>query len=715
MNEFSPELRPSRKTLVLSLLGLAAFLAVEALLLRHYVSADKRPPSWDQATHMEIALDYREAIGAGRWSDMWYLAPKPGMPPFPPAYHLLLKSAYGSSDPAHAALWVNWWYMAVLAISLFFISWRFLPDSRALAATLAFCAAPGLQDLLTTQLVDLAMVAWTAAAYWALLESEGFTGWAPSLAFGALHALGMLHKWSYFSYMLPAYVVAGRALNDRHARLKVVAAAALSLALSAPWYWSHIMLLPSRLVQASSDFAVPFWKDSAWAAYLGQASSALGPLLWALGFLSLLAPQYARRRENGWIIAYWVVFSYVFWTVVPNRQIRFLLPGLVPLGLAMAATWPKALSWGVAGFQVLGALNFFFGVLGPITIPLPLQPLTFLVNRPPLADDWKIEDILKRIEADRDPTRPLTNVTLVANDEYFNGPTFHWVQRYLKLPHARMRGVNKRLCELSEFVLIKNGRLGPPSVIGGLPEAAKTINEPDGWFQTAYQESGRWPLPDGSTAVLYRQRRGRPRPMDQRRIDYTLFQTGDLKIRNLHADLGDWDPAVSAWKNVMLSVDRLDARGLAVRGVAADIEHFSLVPMFQAGSGTAYDWTDVRLMRVDRVVVRALQVGADDLKAFAEARVPGLAITSLTMDGTIKAVGDWKGRRVSAEAALELDRAAHRLHVRVLSASYMGTPLPSALFKPIKELEISLEPNPETPFSIELAGLTIKDGRLTVP
>jgi 4-amino-4-deoxy-L-arabinose transferase-like glycosyltransferase len=302
MNEFAPPVRSSRKVLVLSLLGLAAFLAVQALLLRHFIRVDTRPPSWDQSTHLEIALDYREALGAGRWADAWFLAPKPGMPPFPPAYHLLLRGIFDSPDPAHAALWLNWFYMAVLALSLFGISWRFLPDSRALAATLAFCAAPGLQDLVTTQLVDLAMVAWVSAGYWALLECEGFTGWLPSLAFGVLYAVGMMHKWTYFSYMLPAYLIAGRSLTDRHARLKVLAAAVLSLALFAPWYWSHIALLPSRLAQASSDFAVPFWKEGAWAVYLKQACGGLGPLVWALGFLSMLAPQFSRRREGGGIV-----------------------------------------------------------------------------------------------------------------------------------------------------------------------------------------------------------------------------------------------------------------------------------------------------------------------------------------------------------------------------------------------------------------------------
>lgn len=710
MNEFAAPQRPSRKTLVLSLLGLAAFLAVEALLLRHFIRSDSRPPSWEQSTHMQIALDYRQDPAAGFYA----AAPKPGLPPYPPAYHWLLRGAYDAKDPAHAALWLNWAYMALLALSVFAVSWRFLPDGRALAAALAFCAAPGLQDLMTTQLPDLSIVALTAAGYWALLECDGFTSWPSSLAFGAVFAAGMLHKWSYPAYMLPAFVIGLRALGDRHARLKVLAAAALSGALFLPWYAPHLTLIPAWLARGWVQGGPPFWEGGAWAFYLGQSCGELGPLLWALGFISLLAPQYARRRENAWILAYWVVFSYVIWTVIPDRQMRFLFPGLIPLGLAMAATWPPALTWGVTAVQLVCALNFFFGLAGPVQVQTPLLPMTFLANRPPLSADWKIPEILGRVEALRDPERPVTSVALVANDDFFNAPTIGWMQGRLGLTHARLRGVDARLSEFAEFVLLKQGRLGPAGRIAGLAEAAKVMAEPDGWFQNAYENVDRWPLPDGSAAVLYRQKRGRAKPAGGRRLAYLFFEAGKTQVRNLNLDLGNWDAARSAWPAVMVSADQIQGGGLTLRGVTADLQNFSYAPLYEGGLGD-YSWDDIRLMRLDRAIVRSFQIDAADLKKYLEKRVPGLSVGSLTLDGTVKASGSWNGRPVAMEAALDLDRPGQRLRLRVLSASYMGFSIPPAFFLPVQELGLSLAPTPERPFYVELPGLTVRGDRLTVP
>jgi hypothetical protein len=703
----------NRKTLVFSLLGLVFFLAAEALLLRSYIRTDTRPPSWDQSIHMEIALDYRDALKEGRLSDAWYLAPKPGMPPFPPAYHLLLARAYSAADPAHAALWVNWFYLALLSISIFGIAWRFRPDETALAAVVLFAASPAVQDLLTTQLVDLPMVALAAAAYWALLASDEFTHWLPSLAFGVLHAAGMLHKWSFFSYMLPAYLIALRAFRDRRTALIMLVSAAASTALIVPWYSAHLALLPSRLVQASTDFAVSAWTPGAWLVYAGQASNSLGPVVWLLGAIGLLAPQYKRSRDQGWILLAWFATSYIFWTVVPNRQLRFLLPGLVPIGIAFCSTWPKVVTWGAAALQLLSLVNFFGGWIGPVTLNLAYFQPRFFENRPAAKEDWKTEEILRKIEAERDPSTPISNVTLVANDAYFNAPTFHWMQRRLGLEHARMRGVNRRLSELSEFVLLKDPKVGPAGVVSGLPEASAEIRDPKTWFSRAYEEIARWPLPDSNNAILYRQRRGLKKPYDGKFLVYQHYASGKIVIKDLKANFGPWDAQRSVYTTMSLRVGQLDVRGLVLNGTDIDLVNVGFIPIMKRERED--DWVDVRLLRLERLRIKSLDVGSEELKAFLSQRVKGLAVDELSLDKTVKISGSFNGKPVSAEAALRLLDGPRRLKIDILSVRLGGLSVPLSMFKEIKELTVPLYPNPETPFAIELPGLTIANGRLTIP
>jgi hypothetical protein len=708
-----PTQASNRKALVLSLLGLVLFLASEALLLRSYNRTDTRPPSWDQSIHMEIALDYRDALKAGRLSDAWYLAPKPGMPPFPPAYHLLLSRAYASADPAHAALWVNWFYLALLSISIFGISWRFRPDETALAAVILFVASPAIQDLLTTQLVDLPMVALAAAAYWALLASDEFMLWLPALAFGALHAAGMLHKWSFFSYMLPAYWIALTSFRDKRSALIMLLSAALSAALILPWYAAHLALLPSRLVQASSDFAISAWTPGAWLVYFRQASDSIGPVVWLLGTIGLVAPQFPRRREQGWILLGWFATSYIFWTVVPNRQLRFFMPGIVPIGVALCSTWPKPVTWGAVVLQLFGMVNFFGGWVGPVKLDLPFYSFQFFENRPPAKEDWKIEEILRKIEAERDPATAISNVTLVANDTYFNAPTFHWMQRRLGLEHARMRGVNRRLCELSDFVLVKTPKVGPASVVAGLPEAAEEIRDPKGWFGKAYEEIARWTLPDANAAVLYRQRRVLKKPYEGRELVYQHYSAGKVSVTDLKAQFGTWDPAKSSFKIMSVTAKQIDVRGLVLRGPNIELTNVAFVPVINPDREG--EWIDFRLLRVERVRINSLDVGADELKAFLGLRVKGLVVDELTLDKTVRLGGSFNGKPVAAEAAIELLDNPRRLKIDILSAHLGGINIPLSMFREIKELTVPLSPNPETPFAIEFPSLTIANGRLTIP
>ncbi|MHB2025530.1 MAG: hypothetical protein ACYCPQ_02650 [Elusimicrobiota bacterium] len=702
-----------RLSLAAGLAGLFLFLAFERVALVRYAQKDARPPMWDQADHLLDAWDYRQALDAGRGSVLWTLPPKPGMPPFPPLYSLGVMGAYRSPKPAQAALLVNWYYLALLCLSIFGIAWEFRPDLTALAAVLIFAGCPAIQDLLFTQLMDLAVAAWVSAAYWALVRSKGFSRWPSSLAFGFACAIGMLHKWSFFSYLLPALWIGSRALQRRESRWKALAALALAASLGLPWYLAQGPALVPKLIQASTDQARAVWRGGALFSYFLNSMNGLGLPLFLLGWLSLLSPQHKRNWSEAWLLPAWVVSSYIFWAAVPNRQMRFLIPGLPALAVGAAAAWPEPLSWTLAAFQIAAAANFPTGTIPPFSIPTPIERRAdFFPSRPPDPSDWKIAQILKTADALRDRSAPFSEMTLVANDAPFNGPNFVWTAETSGVAGIKMRAVHKRLCELSEFVLLKKGFLGPPSVIDGLPEAESQIEDPQGWFQRAYAEADRWGLPDGSSAVLFRQKRIRRAPFGEKRVFFRYYRSGPLAAKDLLIAPGHYDAASGDYPRITVSSPKVLFRGLAVRGLRFEVLRADLVPAVSKHGADA--WNDVRFLKIGEIRVDSGRVSADDLIAFLENRAKGLSISRLTMDGDLAIAASFHGIPAKARAAILIDRPTNELLFQIKDASIGPLRLPAGWIGRLIPMRVSLSPNPETPFLIDPGRIEFKGGFLTV-
>ena len=165
------------------------------------------------------------------------------MPPFPPLYHLALAPLYRLTSAPAAFLAVNWFYLAALSLAVFAIGRRLAGPGAALAAALLIGCAPETQSLLRSQLVDLPLMACAALAYWALLESDGFRRRRGSLLFAAAFAFGMLHKWSFFTYLVPAGLVWLNALRRKESRRNAFLAAALGLGAALPWYLIRLPML----------------------------------------------------------------------------------------------------------------------------------------------------------------------------------------------------------------------------------------------------------------------------------------------------------------------------------------------------------------------------------------------------------------------------------------------------------------------------------------
>ena len=715
------EARPSPRALALSLVGLAIFLSWQALALRSYLRADTRPPSWEAAANLQVAFDWREAA-----------ASVPRTAASSPFYFMLLGRASAGCDPAVAGLWLNWFSLALLSIAVFGLAWHFRPNETALLSVVIFVGSPVLQELFHTQSVDLALAAWAAAGYWALLRSDEFRKWPASLAFGAVFAVGMLHGLSFATYFLPVVYLGLAALSRPNSRLKVLAAAAIALSGSLPWYAAHLPVLLARLSQVPVISVSALWQDWTILSYLGPMANGLGAPFFACALLGLCVPQYRRNWHCGWVLVAWFVSSYVLWSLLPISRLRYILPCLPALAVAGLGAWPRGLLWALAAVQIFTMVNFNSGWLSQVSVPLSSGSLLLFPSQPPVRQDWALADILRQAQARRDPQRPFANLTLVANDERFNQSNFELTARRLGIRDVHLRQPGPRLCEFSQFVVLKDGFLGPALLVGKLPEAAKVIKDPLSWFSGAYKEARRWPLPDNSTAVLYEQKHFVASPAKAGRYKYQFFATdqdksagadmvissGEYKIEgtDMAIEFGGWDAQRSVFRSAKASAAEFRVGALRLAGVRMEAEGLLFVPLYEHGADTWGSlWGDLRFLKLDTLRIKSLRVSAESLRVVLEQRFKRLRISELELDKTVKLRGRLCGIQFSAEVAARLEASPPALRCDVIDARLGETPVPAFFLAPFRTFLLPLTPTTETPFAIEAPGLTLSGGWLSVP
>lgn len=704
--------------------GLKAFGLFSLLLLFHGLQLaswnrrETRPPSWDQSIQLEIAADYARAFREGRYGELFTLAPKPGMPPFPPLYHLAIQYAMDEADPAAAARWANFFFLSLLAVSVFGLAHQLGGVWAGLAAALLFTCMPEVQWLYRDQLVDLALTAWVAAAYWALLLSEKFERKRPTIVFGVCFGLAMLTKWSAFSYFLPVYWWGMEATNERHRFRNFTKAFGAAFALAAPWYLVQWSTLVPRLFAAASDNAVSFTTASGLFAYIQQMSAGMETPFFLVGLISLTqACATKKARGDAELLLTWFFSSFVFWTLVPNRQLRYLLPGLPALAVLAGATGGRKLLLALCAFQLFAAANYSFGWIAPKRAELGLS-VSFFRGDVPAREDWKLAEILRFADERRDKSLPFANLTLLANHKRFNGPAFNWEAKRLALDGIRIRGVNRRVCEFSEFLLMKMGSLGPPEVVNQLPKVRDELLIDTSWFLRGYALVRSFPLPDGSEAALYQRRRppAPPVPGAGGRFDY--LEEEKLTAEGLDIALGEYDASRGAHRTLGLRAKSLVIRGLRLSGVDLEMEDAAFVPVKdpEATAPSKLDGLllDVRLLSMKRLRLRSVSLAEADAAAFIERRVKGARAVKVRLDKTIQAEAEIRGARVFAELSLAMSPGKDALEVRLERLKLGGVPIPVRLLGTNAGYRLGFEPDPELPFELDIPGVTISGGVLSV-
>jgi hypothetical protein len=302
---------------------------------------------------------------------------------------------------------------------------------------------------------------------------------------------------------------------------------------------------------------------------------------------------------------------------------------------------------------------------------------------------------------------------LLANDARFNAANLSLTARWLGIKDVRVVPPSRRLCELSEFVLLKDKNLGPEAMVGKLmPELVKVVKNPRSWFASAYEEAARWSLPDDSTAVLYRQKRFAAPPVKPGRYQYQFYSTSGLEASGLNLTVGGWDAERGLFRQAALSASELRVGGLRLAGLQLELEDVLFQPLYEPGSNT---WGDVRFLKLGRLRVKALRTDAPSVKVFLEKAVSGLRLSAVSLDGGAGLRGRLGNMIFSARVAASLESDPPALRLDLVEAKLGENPVPDFLLAPFRTYRRPLSPVPETPFSIEVPGLTLTQNWLTVP
>lgn len=616
--------------------------------------------------HWQTALDYRQAFRDGRWLDLARAQPRPGHPHYPPVYHFALASVVERPDYDHAGVWLNLVFLGILLASAGRIAWRLGGPGPAAATVLALGLSSRILHYYREAFVDLSAAAWTAAVYAMALESDFFKKRKPAVAAGVFAGLALLSKWSTLIYLTPLAMLA---FWTKPSRKGISIAAAVAATIASPWYLLNAPLMIPRIFEAATlghKQGNPLtWTWANWTYYphfMADCFTVPGLLLMAggaaWGWRKLAAP--ARTA-----LAAWVAFSYVACTLVPSKDFRYFLPVLAAApALGLAALPAPALGLAAALAVASGASQ-----------------------RQPVRADWRHDEILAEVEQRREG-RPAT-VCLLSNHRFFNATTLSWEARRRGFGLS-FGGYQSEIPEFSDFVLMKTG---DPGVLMSPRTHAilDTISAGGGLFARAFSEARRFPLPDGSEAVLYQLRKDLPSPalIGEKRYASLTVRKATLSGVRLRASGGG---------RFHVSADELSLAKLPapIRGLRVELE----------GARLLEDKGRLYVLSLERVRVTAARALWAELGE-AISRRGKVPVGLSAQGGVLTASAAW-GLPVTASLEPRLDPAGLSVALRGLTLA--GLRLPGASGR----WTVGLGPHAAQPFTLDLSTFQLTSEGLTI-
>lgn len=568
MNDAQPDSRFQSDRLVWIALSTLVLLAGAGNIL--WARLDAVPPAWDQASHLHIAYKYYQVFSTPTeqfWQDLLDVESY-----YPPLFHLSLAPLLGLSGfSTDAAAWINSFYVALIILATYGIGKELFDRQTGLMAAFLVVCYPFLASVSRQPLIDTALTAVVASGFYCSFRSNNFNHRKFSFLFSLVIALGFLVKWTFLFFLLPPVLMGlfsgdGESWRQKFSLLwfylgLVTACLVLPflIVIVSEWRWVPILLevlliygllnnraagwIPGKkivnvmiMIMLPVVIAFPWYANNLvkmfkglslhafrgewegdptagldrWLFYLRALELQTGVFLFFL-FLVGAVLWMIRKQDFNWTLITWIVFPYLIFSLISNKDTRYTLPCLPAVAL-VSAQWIRHLKrenvrmgiWIVLMLSGIGAYvfsGFTHHSLGRVTLPV-LGEAPVVSSFPPVKQDWPIETILKdMMESSKVETGDFLIARTLTNHPYFHRGAFRNTAEISGLP-IEVKIVKRNVGEMTDFFISKNDNLGPEfSLKDTRSKKGRLVNDPA--LRQTFPVFKTYPLPDGTMGVVY--------------------------------------------------------------------------------------------------------------------------------------------------------------------------------------------------------------------
>ena len=381
---------------------LLVFWLLSAGVIATWLALDRNVLSWDQGRVAIGSYNFWWTLGHAQWFStewwerLWMLSSK-----YPPLF--FIATAFWQMlvgvGPDRATS-VNIVFLGILALSTYGLGRCLLGRSVGVWAAVFVLLFPKLYTLSLDLLLDYALVALVAAGFccltiWRLSDTRR-QGWLWAVLFGIAFGLSILMKQSavFFFFIPLLWLGISRLWQGRwESLLQLLSGFAISVLLSFPWIRTNWIFMASawqnaNVAPAAAEGDPELNTLAAWTYYFEKLPQMVSWPLLIVPIVGILLAGVGLLRESAretndtsaitndtgrttpidatlWLGSF-LVSSYILWSAIGNKDLRFIAPYLSGIAVCLAAgfmAWPRryaVVRWlTVALAVVLMACNLF--------------------------------------------------------------------------------------------------------------------------------------------------------------------------------------------------------------------------------------------------------------------------------------------------------------------------------------------------------------------